>query len=42
MLEAGRRERTAYLLEHITRLSEEDRRIVAQAIEILDRLQEEI
>lgn len=41
MLEAGRRERTAYLLEHITRLSEEDRRIVAQAIEILDRLQEE-
>lgn len=41
VLEQGRRERTAVLAVRVERLSEKDRRILADAIEVLDGLVDE-
>lgn len=41
VLEEGRRERTAVLAVRVQRLSEQDRRTLANAIEVLDRLVDE-
>lgn len=40
VLEQGRRERTALLAQHLTGLSPEERRVLAEAAEILDRMVE--
>lgn len=41
VLEQGRRERTAVLAVRMERLGEEDRRLLADALEVLDRLVDE-
>lgn len=40
LLEAGRRERTAYLAQRLERLTAEEREVLGQATAILDRLAE--